>query len=533
MLPSFVIGLREGLEAALIVGIIAAFLRKQGRRDLLRWVLVGVGVAVGLCLAAGITLRAYSQNLPQRQQEGLETVIAVLAIAMVTYMVVWMRRNSRNLKGQLEGLASDAMSGAGNAGRAMVLMAFLAVIREGLETVVFLLAAFNETATGSRAGVGAVLGIAIAVALGYGIYRGGVRLNLSKFFRITGFVLVLVAAGLVVNAFRTAHEAGWVDFGQGRTVDLSWLVQPGSVQSSLLTGMLGLQPRPVVVEVVAWLVYLVPVGVYVVWPPGRPVPVRSAVRAGLAVAVVGALAATVLVFVAPDRPATRPLTTAGDGGGAVTAQVRSRTAQGAVVRTQRQAPVTGRVGAAVDLRMRSDGTQEHRGVPADRFTTAAMPGTAAAGEPRTLSLDRIAALNGARIPVGVRYRDGRMPVTYRDTVTATSWLDPRTSRVLDVAWSERVTVVAGTPTNNATLARPLHSATRTLPATTVARAAAAARADHEDLDRRSVLRAAAGWSGAIALAGLVVALGFLVAARRRRRTADVTAAAGDRDLVAS
>ena len=158
MLPTFVIGLREGLEAALIVGIIAAFLRKQGRRDLLRWVMAGVAVAITLCVAAGIALELYSRNLPQTQQEGLETVIGALAVGMVTYMVVWMRRNSRNLKGQLEGLAADAMVGTSNAARAMVLMAFLAVIREGLETVVFLLAAFNEASSSSGAGVGVVLG---------------------------------------------------------------------------------------------------------------------------------------------------------------------------------------------------------------------------------------------------------------------------------------------------------------------------------------------------------------------------------------
>src|SRR3954467_10409641 len=135
MLPTFVIGLREGLEAALIVGIIAAFLRKQGRRDLLRWVYVGVGVAVTLCVAVGIALDQVQSDLPQRQQEGLETVIGALAVLMVTYMVVWMRRHSRELKGQLEGLAADAIAGTSQAGRAMVLMAFLAVLREGFETV--------------------------------------------------------------------------------------------------------------------------------------------------------------------------------------------------------------------------------------------------------------------------------------------------------------------------------------------------------------------------------------------------------------
>src|SRR3954454_8008240 len=160
MFPTFVIGLREGLEAALIVGMVAAFLRKQGRRDLLRWVFAGVGASILLCVAVGITLRLLSQNLPQRQQEGLETVIGAIAVAMVTYMVVWMRRHSRNLKGQLEGAAASAL--AVGSGWALVAMAFLAVLREGFETVVFLLAAFAESGSGASAGAGALFGILVA-----------------------------------------------------------------------------------------------------------------------------------------------------------------------------------------------------------------------------------------------------------------------------------------------------------------------------------------------------------------------------------
>jgi len=219
MLPTFVIGLREGLEAALIVGMVAAFLRKQGRRDLVRWVLIGVAGAVLLCLLVGSALEIYSRDLPQRQQEGLETVIGILAVGMVTYMVIWMRRHSRELKGQLEGLAADALASGSTAARALVAMAFLAVLREGIETVVFLLAAFNESGSGGPAGAGAVLGLLVAMGLGYAIYRGGVRLNLSRFFRVTGFVLVLVAAGIAVNALHTAHEAGWLNIGQGQTVE--------------------------------------------------------------------------------------------------------------------------------------------------------------------------------------------------------------------------------------------------------------------------------------------------------------------------
>ncbi len=312
MLPTLVIGLREGLEAALIVGIIAAFLRKQGRSDLVRWVLAGVAVAIGLCVAAGVALEIYSRDLPQRQQEGLETVVGALAVAMVTYMVVWMKRHSRELKGHLEQQAAGLLDGRSKAARAMVLMAFLAVIREGVETVVFLVAAFNETGAGAGAGAGAVIGIAAAAVLGYGIYRGGVRLNLSRFFRATGIVLVLVAAGLVVNALHTAHEAGWLDAGQTSTVDLSWLVRPGTVQASLLTGMLGVQSHPVLIEVVGWLLYLIPVGWYVAWTPGRSMPVRwlaPALAVATTVAAVG-----VVVAVSPGSDDTSTVTNVASSG---------------------------------------------------------------------------------------------------------------------------------------------------------------------------------------------------------------------------
>ncbi|HEY2206503.1 MAG TPA: iron uptake transporter permease EfeU [Pseudonocardia sp.] len=267
MLPTFVIGLREGLEASLIVGIVAGFLARQGRRDALRQVWIGVAAAVVICIAVGVGLEVLSADLPQAEQEGLETVIGLFAVAMVSYMVVWMRRHSRDLKGQLEGAAGDAL--ARGSAAALVVMAFLAVLREGFETAVFLLAAFQASSNAALAGFGALLGIVLAVLLGYAIYRGGVKINMSRFFRITGVVLVVVAAGLVMSAFHTAHEAGWVNFGQERVADLSWLVLPGTPVSSLVTGVLGIQPYPVTVEVVAYLVYLVPMLAYLLWPQRR------------------------------------------------------------------------------------------------------------------------------------------------------------------------------------------------------------------------------------------------------------------------
>jgi high-affinity iron transporter len=267
VLPTFVIGLREGLEAALIVGIIGAFLAQQGRRGALRQVWIGVAAAVAICIGIAIALQAISSNLPQRGQERLETVVGILAVGMVTYMIIFMRRNARNLKGELEGAAASAL--ASGSARALVVMAFLAVLREGFETAVFLLATFDASGDATASWLGAVIGILVAAAVGYGIFRGGVRLNLSRFFRVTGLVLVVIAAGLVMTAFHTANEAGWLTAGQSQAFDLSWLVRPGTPVSSLLTGVLGIQPFPAWIEVAAWLAYLVPMALIVAWPARR------------------------------------------------------------------------------------------------------------------------------------------------------------------------------------------------------------------------------------------------------------------------
>jgi iron uptake system component EfeO len=287
MLPTFVIGLREGVEAALIISIIATFLRQEGRTDALRWVWAGVGVAAAICLTAGIVLHVVDQELPQRQQEGLETVIGGVAVVMVTFMIVWMRRNGAALAGELRESTSTALK-QGSVG-ALVGMAFFAVFREGLETAVFLVAAFQSSDDPTTAGAGAIAGILVAVAIGLLVYRGAIRLNMARFFRLTGIVLALVAAGLVSMAFHTAHEAGWVTFGQDQALDLSWLVVPGTWTASLLTGMLGLQPRPTDIELVAYLAYAIPVVAFVLIPVRRGSAkrkVRGAAVATLLLAVV-------------------------------------------------------------------------------------------------------------------------------------------------------------------------------------------------------------------------------------------------------
>ncbi len=256
MLTTFVIALREGLEAALIVGIIAAFLRRTGRTDGLRAMWAGVALAVVLCVGVAVVLRVVDDQLPHRAQEGLETIVALVAVAMVTYMIVWMTNHSRDLRGQLQSQAAGALETGSM--WALVAMAFFAVLREGFETSVFLLAAFNDATDTTAAGLGVVLGLAVAIALGYGIYRGGVHLDLARFFRATGVVLVIVAAGLVASALHSAAEAGWVTGGQAQALDLGAIVRPGTVWESLITGILGIQAQPTVIEVAGWLIYAVP-----------------------------------------------------------------------------------------------------------------------------------------------------------------------------------------------------------------------------------------------------------------------------------
>lgn len=265
MITTFVIGLREGLEAALIVGIIAAFLITNGDRRSLRRMWWGVAAAVSLSAGAAVSLHLAGRAMSFRAREIMEGVLAIVAAGGITYMIVWMRRHSPKLRTDLESKTEHALA----TGSAMALagMAFVAVIREGLETAIFLLAALNSTDAPLQGALGAATGIVVSVALGYGIYRGGIRLDLGRFFKVTGIVLVLVAAGLVTTGIHDLAEAGVIDLLQRPMLDLTWLIAPGTVRSSLLTAFLGIQPVPTFAEVLAWLAFLVPMVIYVTRSP--------------------------------------------------------------------------------------------------------------------------------------------------------------------------------------------------------------------------------------------------------------------------
>ncbi|MDV5141492.1 iron uptake transporter permease EfeU [Chimaeribacter arupi] len=260
MFVPFLIMFREGLEAALIVSLIAGYLKRTRRGHWLGAVWAGVVAAAALCLALGIVINETTGEFPQKQQELFEGLVAVVAVCILTYMVFWMRKVSRSVKVQLEQAIDQALnrhqSGRGQAW-ALVAMVFFAVAREGLESVFFLLAAFQQD-VGIAAPIGALLGLGCAIVLGGLIYWGGVRLNLARFFMWSSLFILLVAAGLAAGAIRAFHEAGLWNSFQRVAFDFSAVLSTHSLTGTLLEGVFGYQEAPTVSEVTVYFAYLIP-----------------------------------------------------------------------------------------------------------------------------------------------------------------------------------------------------------------------------------------------------------------------------------
>ena len=261
MLIAFLIMLREGIEAALIVGIVAGFLKQSGHSRLMPKVWLGVALAALMCLGIGYGIHSATGEIPQKEQEFVVGVIGLVAVAMLTYMILWMKKAARSMKQQIQDSVQTALNRGNGQGWALVGMAFLAVAREGLESVFFLLAVFQQSPTWSMP-VGAVLGLLAAVVIGALIYQGGMRLNLAKFFRWTGAFLIVVAAGLVAGSLRALHEAGVWNHLQEVVFDSSKYLHEDSPLGVLLGGFFGYTDHPTQGEVLAWLLYLVPVMIW-------------------------------------------------------------------------------------------------------------------------------------------------------------------------------------------------------------------------------------------------------------------------------
>ncbi|SBT54753.1 iron uptake transporter permease EfeU [Micromonospora narathiwatensis] len=271
MFATYLIGLREGLEATLVVSILVAFLVKSNRRNRLPHVWLGVGLAVALSVFFGWLIEYTSTALlnTSKQRELFDAITSVAAVVFVTFMIFWMRKAARSIAGELRGKLSDALAvGA----FAVTGMAFLAVIREGLETALIFYSAAESAAGGAGRGplLAMIGGIATSVVIGFLLYRSALKLNLGKFFTWTGALLILVAAGIFKYGVHDFQEAGLVPGLNNHAFDISSVLDPSSWYATLLSGMFNITPTPSILEMVAWVAYAVPVMALFLRKPGKP-----------------------------------------------------------------------------------------------------------------------------------------------------------------------------------------------------------------------------------------------------------------------
>ncbi|MGH2692963.1 MAG: iron uptake transporter permease EfeU [Actinomycetota bacterium] len=277
---SFLITLREGIEAALVVSIILAYLNTINRPDRHRTVWAGVATAVAVSLVAGVVLFVSVGALSETSEvaaEAIEGVGSLLAVAVLTWMIFWMRRQARHIKGELQQRIDLALGSQST--WALAALAFFVVVREGLETVLFLFGAIREETTGSvgLAYIGATLGLGVAVVLGLLIYRGGVRLNLRTFFKVTGALILVVAAGLLASGIHELQEIGWIGGESAKAFDISAVLSDEAGLGAFLKALFGYNADPSWLEFGAWIAYLMVTG-FLFFRPQRSVPAPATTK---------------------------------------------------------------------------------------------------------------------------------------------------------------------------------------------------------------------------------------------------------------
>ncbi|MBU6352769.1 MAG: FTR1 family protein [Actinomycetales bacterium] len=273
MVSSFLIALREGLEAALIVGILIAYVVKTARRHLLTPIWSGVGIALVLSIALGGFLAFTSAELSSRGEEFFAGTTSLVAVVLVTWMVFWMQRTARQLKGELQ----EKVESAATVGPlAIASAAFFAVVREGLETSLFVYSNFQTVGSKTPATIGLISGLALSVILGYLIYRGAIRFNLSTFFTATGVALIVVAAGVLSYGVHEFQELGWLPGNTAYAWDLSSWLPKDSLLASLLSGTIGFDVNTSWLQLFIWAAYLVIVLALYLKPSEKKAPVLVA-----------------------------------------------------------------------------------------------------------------------------------------------------------------------------------------------------------------------------------------------------------------
>jgi high-affinity iron transporter len=268
LFSSALIGLREGLEAALVVSILIAFLVKSDQRAALKWVWGGVAAALLICVGIGTVVAYTIGELRFEQQEIVGGSLSIMAVAFVTWMIFWMRSTARTIAAELRGKLSDALS---IGPIAVGVMALLAVGREGLETMAFFYANVRTAETGpDQPLIGFIIGITVAVALGWLIYRGAITFNLGKFFTYTGVLLVFVAAGILGYGLHDLQEAGVLPGLNTLAFDLSGPMPEDSWYGALLKGLLNYSAQTTVLQAIVWVLYVAVVLTVFLWPRKLP-----------------------------------------------------------------------------------------------------------------------------------------------------------------------------------------------------------------------------------------------------------------------
>ena len=258
----FLLMLREGLEAALIVAIVLAYLKTLGRERDFRPVWLGTFGAVFISLVAGVIIFSALGGLEGAAEEITEGVVALTATGVLTWMIFWMGRQARHIKGELQAKVDAALEAGSTTGLAAI--AFIAVLREGLESALFLLSTSVGSESNSAQLLGGLLGVAAAAGIGYLVYRGSRKINLRLFFRVTGILILLFAAGLFAKGIHEFQEVGFLPTANEHVYDVSHIaaLDPDSSQTGeFLKGLFGWSPNPSIEMIVAYFLFLIPVGV--------------------------------------------------------------------------------------------------------------------------------------------------------------------------------------------------------------------------------------------------------------------------------
>ena len=253
MLPSFLLSLREGLEAALIIGIVLGALRQMRRSELAPAVWRGVVAASLVSIVAGVILTALGLGLEEPYEQIFEGVTMLLAAGILTLMIFWMSRQSRQLKGELEAGVRQAVAQSGSA---LFALAFFAVVREGIELALFLTAS-TFASDAIQVVSGAVLGLAASIFLGWSLFASTIKLDLRRFFQVTGILLILFAAGLVAHGVHEFNEVGWIPSIVEHIWDMNPILDENSTFGAILKALFGYNGNPSLSEVIAYLGYFV------------------------------------------------------------------------------------------------------------------------------------------------------------------------------------------------------------------------------------------------------------------------------------